>query len=101
MSRMPKYAKARDANEPAIVNELNDIPGCKVERIDWPCDLIVGYRAHNIFLEVKMPGLENRNRKDKTHSDEIQKQWRIDWPGQIQVVTTPEQAVNCVLKCYE
>ena len=101
MGGMPKYAKARDANEPEIFDALNAIPGCKVERIDWPCDLVAGYKVRNIFLEVKVPGLENRNRKDKTHSDEIQKKWRKDWPGQIMVVTTPEQAVHCILNCYE
>ena len=98
---MPRHKKARDANEPAIFDALSDIPGVKVERIDWPCDLIVGYKKRNIFLEVKMPGMENRNRTDKSHSDEIQKQWRTDWPGQIQVVTTPEQAINCVMNCYQ
>ena len=95
-----RYAKKRDLNEPDIVKALRNIPGCQVEHIDWPCDLIVGYRVHNILLEVKMPGMERRNRKDKAHSEEKQKLWRKGWPGQIQVVTTPEQAVNCVLRCY-
>ena len=95
-----RYAKARDANEPDIVDALSDIPGCKVERLDWPCDLVVGYRAHNIFLEVKIPG-KRYTRKDKAHSEERQKEWRVHWPGQIQVVTSVDEAIHCVLNCYK
>ncbi len=89
-----RYAKQRDKNEPEIFDALSNIPNAKVERIDWPCDLIVGYRKHNIFLEVKPIGRENRADQKQ------QANWRKDWPGQIQVVTTPEAAVNCVLRCY-
>lgn len=87
-----RYAKQRDLNEPAIVEALRDIPGCKVERLDWPCDLVAGYQSKNIFLEVKPIGRENRaDQKD-------QAEWRKGWSGQIRVVTTPEQAVDCVLR---
>ena len=90
---MPKYKKSRDANESEIVSVLRGIPGVRVERLDTPCDLLVGYKAHNILLEMK-PSKENR----KDQKD--QKQWRQDWPGQVQVVTTPEEAVHCVINCY-
>ena len=89
-----RYAKQRDANEAEIVDALRDIPGCEVYLMDVPCDIVCGYRKHNIFLEVKPVGRENRT--DQKH----QAEWRKDWPGQVQVVTTPEQAVNCVLNCY-
>ena len=89
-----RYAKKRDLNEPDIVKALRNIPGALVELLDWPCDLVVGFRAHNIFLEVKPVGRESRADQKK------QTAWRKNWPGQIQVVTTPEQAVNCVLRCY-
>ena len=90
-----RYAKTRDANEPEIISALRAIPGCRVETLDRPCDLLVGYKVHNILLEVKVPGRERRA-DQKEQAD-----WRKDWPGQIQVVTTPEQAVNCVLNCYK
>lgn len=89
-----RYAKKRDLNESDIVKALRNIPGAQVEMIDWPCDLVVGFRARNILLEVKPVGRENRADQKK------QTVWRKGWPGQIQVVTTPEQAVNCVLRCY-
>lgn len=90
-----RHAKTRDANEAEIVAALRQIPGAAVYLLDKPCDLVVGYRARNIFLEVKPIGRENR--ADQKHQSE----WRIAWPGQIQVVTTPEGAVHCVLNCYE
>ena len=90
----PRYGKSRDHNEPDIIEALNEIEGVTVIKLDWPCDLLVGYMARNILLEVKVPGKENR--KDQWQ----QAEWRKDWPGQIQVVTTPEQAVYCVTNCY-
>ena len=91
---MPRYAKSRDLNENEIVKALRDIPGVQVYLTDKPCDAIVGYRAHNILLEIKQPGKENR--KDQ----EAQRKWRQKWPGQIAVVTTVDEAVHCVLNCY-
>lgn len=91
---MPKYNKSRDLNEPEIISALRAIPGVRVEALDTPCDLLVGYRAHNMLLEVKQPGKENRSDQEK------QRKWRQGWPGQITVVTTPEEAVHCVLNCY-
>jgi len=90
-----RYAKRRDSNEADIVHALRAIPGVRVYLLDRPCDLLVGYRAHNILLEVKPTGRENRaDQKD-------QAEWRKDWTGQIQVVTTIDQAINCVLNCYK
>lgn len=89
----PRYGRSRDHNEPAIVEALEAI-GCDVVRLDWPCDLIVGYRARNIMLEVKPEGSK---RKDQ----QAQREWRKHWRGQIQVVETPEQAIYCVTNCYK
>lgn len=90
-----RYAKSRDANEADIVHALRAIPGVSVYLLDKPCDLLIGFRAHNILIEVKPPGRANRaDQKD-------QKAWREAWPGQIRVVTTIDEAVECVLGCYE
>jgi hypothetical protein len=50
-----RYAKARDANEPQIVRLL-ETAGYSVERVDVPCDLIVGRGRTTHLVEVKMPG---------------------------------------------
>ena len=92
---MPKYAKSRDANEADIVHALRAIPGVSVFLLDTPCDLLVGYQARNLLLEVKPIG--RKNRRDQAE----QKAWRESWPGQIRVVTTIEEALDCVLNCYE
>lgn len=64
---MPRYAKARDANEPEIRNALiraistiERIVNPKhrqltVIRIDQPCDLLVGVQDRTVLLEVKNP----------------------------------------------
>jgi len=90
-----RYAKRRDDNEPDIVHALRAIPGVSVVYMDKYFDLLVGYRAHNIALEVKMPGKETR----KDQAD--QRTWRENWPGQIQVVTSIDEAIHCVLNCYK
>ena len=94
-----RYAKRRDANEADIVHALRAIPGVRVYLLDRPCDLLVGIKkpggCYNILLEVKPPGREHRaDQKD-------QAEWRADWTGQIQVVTTIDEAINCVLNCYK
>lgn len=89
-----RYAKRRDDNEAEIVSALRDIPGCKVELLDKPCDLLVGFQAKNILLEIKMPGRENRSDQRK------QREWRETWPGQIRVVTSVDEALDCVLNSH-
>ena len=49
-----RYAKARDANEPEVIEWL-EAHGYSVERIDVPCDLIVGKARRSHLVEVKMP----------------------------------------------
>ncbi len=89
-----RHAKSRDENEGEIVKALRDIPGVEVYLLDRPCDCLVGFRSHNILLEIKMPG--KTRRKDQ----EAQRKWRQGWPGQVQVVTSIDEAVHCVLNCY-
>lgn len=80
------YAKRRDANEPEIVNALKSI-GCAVHRMDDPVDLLVGYRGKAHLIEVKTP------RGSLTDS---QIEFIADWPGDVHVVTTAEQAIEVV-----
>lgn len=86
----PKYAKSVDLNQNEIVNALKQIPGCSVMVIGNPVDLLVGYRAKNILFEIKRPGQRPRT--------DTQKQFLKDWQGQVRIVTTIEDAIDCVLK---
>ena len=52
-----RYQKARDENEPEIVNELRSECGVEIYRLHQPLDLLV--RLHDgtiIMIEVKVPG---------------------------------------------
>ena len=69
----PKYAKARDLNEPDIIKELERI-GCDVEQLDYPVDLVVKLASKIRFIEVKNP--DGLNRKEKGQIEFLEK-----WPG--------------------
>ena len=47
-----KKPAQRDANEPEIIRELQD-RGATVVMIDYPVDLVVGYRGTWTFCEIK------------------------------------------------
>jgi len=54
---IPRHNPKRDASEPEIVNTLQSL-GCTVERMDRPCDLLVGYRGVNYLIEAKTAGTQ-------------------------------------------
>lgn len=85
---MRRAAKIDD-NQPAIVEALQKI-GAKCYYLKKPVDLLVGYRGKNVVLEVK-----NRNGKDEITKD--QADFIATWPGQVDVVYTPEEAVALVI----
>lgn len=88
-----RYAKRRDDNEKEIVAALEKA-GCTVVRIDTPCDLLVSCRARpaiNWLLEVKVPG----GRLTKPQKDFVR-----DWPGQIRVVESAEEAIDVIRGSY-
>jgi len=82
----PKYAKARDLNEPDIIEALEAI-GCEVEQLDKPVDLACLYRGRVKFIEVKNP--EGLNREEKTQIEFFK-----TWPGGF--ARTAEQAIRIV-----
>ncbi len=90
----PKYAKTVDLNQAEIVEALRAI-GCGVEVIGRPCDLLVGYRQRNYILEIKREGA--RPRRDQ----KAQQDWIRDWPGQVRIVQTPEEAIRLVTRAYK
>jgi len=89
---MPRWDARTDANQHAIVNALRKC-GARVHllyREGRGCpDLLVGYRGVNLLIEVK------------TESGELTKreaQWHHNWPGQVDIVRTVEEAVHLLME---
>jgi len=91
---LPRYAASTDLNQKSIVDALKAI-GCEVWTIGRPCDLLVGYRTRNFLIECKREGVKPR--KDQRE----QQEWIRDWPGQVRICSTPEEAVRLVTRAYE
>ena len=72
---MPKYAPKRDASEPEIVKALQDL-GCTVERMDKPCDLLVGFRGVNYLVEAKTAGTQYGKKLNANQTD-----FNASWKG--------------------
>ena len=108
---MKRYAARRDANEPEIVEALR-AAGCAVELMDRPVDLLV-WTPHLgtvdfaddtnqrdgalVLLEVKDP---NRRKGGKDYGRDgltpRQEKWHDDWPGDVVIVWTVEDALRAV-----
>ena len=85
------FRNKRDASEPAIVKALEAM-GCSVVRVDKPYDLVIGYRGHMWWGEVKTPGTAYGRGLNKNQA-EFQKTWN---GLAILILTEPEQAVRLV-----
>ena len=93
-----RRAKTRDGNEVDVVEALEAL-GAWVVRLDLPCDLLVGWRGMNLLIEVKQP--HRVTKAGKIRADQpAQAEWLRCWPGQVAVVTTPEEAVRLLLGSY-
>lgn len=84
-------ARRIDANQPMIVDALRRI-GAKVAFLhelgnDVP-DLLVGFRGRNVLLEIKMP------KKDPTSGQQV---WANNWPGEVHVVHSVNEALQAVV----
>ena len=69
-----------DANQKAIVKELEQVPGVSVVPIGKPLDLLVGYQGVNHIIEIKNP-----DGRDRVEGD--QQEFIDEWQGR-----TPEVA---------
>lgn len=87
-----RYAKRRDASEPAIVAALEKI-GCGVIRLD-EIDLLVGYRGRNVLIECKSGDKPPSARKLTPNQVKLRDHWR----GQYDVATTAEEAIAIVTR---
>jgi hypothetical protein len=80
-----------DGNQSEIVSALRDLGASVAILADLGCgipDLLVGWRDHNLLLEVKNPD----GRGNRTTPAEIS--WTESWKGQIGVVNNVEEALS-------
>lgn len=87
-----KRAARVDANQVDLVSALRAL-GCSVQSLagmgDGVPDLLVGYGARNVLLEVKDgEKVESRRRLTKDEAD-----WIGGWRGQVAVVKSLEEAL--------
>ena len=94
-------ARRRDANHAEIVRALL-AAGCSVVDlsavgIEGVPDLLVGYRARSVLLEIKAPDARGRLSSGAARSAERQAEWRAKWRGgPVFVVRSPEEAISAV-----
>ena len=89
---MPRYGASVDLNQQEIIDALKKV-GCAVVAIGTPVDLLVGYRGRNFLIEVKRPGEKARTK--------TQREFLENWPGQVRIAETPEEAIRLVTRAYK
>lgn len=87
--RYPALQGKRDQNEPEIIEALEGVGATVVQNPvgKGQPDLIVGYMGVTYLLEVKMPG-------NKLNPKQVK--WHWNWSGQVDVVTTPDEALAAI-----
>ena len=95
MRYAPMFAKSTDFNQKEIVDELRQ-QGYSVEIIGRPVDILVASKktrlATNFLFEIKRPG-----EKPRTPS---QKEFLKNWPGQVRIIETAEEAIEVMKYSY-
>ena len=95
------HANTRDANEPEIFDALL-AAGASVDRVNTPCDLIVGHFGHDghgitTLMEVKLPpGPQGGISHSKLTENEMEFQGRHK--GRYVVVRSIEDALRAIGK---
>lgn len=88
MSRIPKHAAKRDANEAAIVAALTDLGAVVIPlSIKGVPDLLVGWRGENFLLEVKAA-------KGELTTD--QHSFFARWRGDAEIVRSVDDALKAI-----
>jgi len=84
--------KKVDSNQTRVVKALRDL-GATVQHlhaVGKGCpDIVVGYKNRNYLLEIK-------DGEKKLTPDQVI--WHYDWKGQVEVVTSPEHAIETIKK---
>ena len=89
--------KKVDSNQTRVVKALREL-GATVQHLHavgkgFP-DLLVGYKGSNYLLEVK--DCEKPESQRKLTPDQVI--WHYDWKGQVDIVTSPEEAIDKILQ---
>jgi hypothetical protein len=98
---MKHRAKRRDANEPPIVQALENA-GAFVQRLDdgqGTPDLLVGYAGRTYLLEVKLPLGPRGGAVGHQNLNDEQVEWHAGWHecgGTLLVVRTPDEALRAI-----
>ena len=82
-----RHNKRVDSSQKDIVAALRKI-GCKVYVLGLPLDLLVWHRGRSFLVECKVPGGSFTKQ---------QVEFMAEWPGEIHVVRSPEEAVAKVI----
>lgn len=84
--------KKVDSNQTRVVKALREL-GATVQHlhaVGKGCpDIVVGYKNRNYLLEIK-------DGEKKLTPDQVI--WHYDWRGQVEVVTSPEHAIETIKK---
>jgi len=91
-----RYAKRTDQNQAAIVQALNEIPGCVCYVLGDPLDLLIGFRGFNFLVEIKRPDKINQ----PSSRTKKQKKFIPNWTGQVRVASTLEEIVQLLNESY-
>ena len=81
-----RWAKTRDSNEGDII-KVFELAGASVEKIDTPCDLIIGFLGRSYLVEIKT---------EKGTLTPKQKSFIRNWKGDYYIVRTIEQALELI-----
>jgi len=79
-----RYNTRRDANESEIINAFKKF-GASVEKIDTPCDLLVGFNHCNYLIEIK------------TKSGKLTKKQREfieNWRGSYEIIRSIDDVIT-------
>lgn len=82
-----RRAAKRDTAEPQIVDMFRAL-GCSVERMDRPCDLLVGFKGVSHLVEVKT-GTKGYGAVLNGNQQDFVRTWR---GGPVLIARTPEDA---------
>lgn len=90
-----RRAAKRDLAEPLVVETFRKA-GCTVERMDRPCDLLVGLHGITHLVEVKT-GSKGYGKGLNGNQEAFARTWR---GGPVLVVRTPEDALSLINKWH-
>jgi len=86
-----RLAARTDANQAAIVKELESVPGITVE--SGHDDILVGYKKNTYWFELKQPGCVSRKTGKLLESckQDSQKRLEREWTGHYAIVCSINQ----------